>query len=94
MVPAYLNMLGKGMLSGKGGRGLKSLLTEAAVDGWGEASGIMGRAAMSLRLNIVWMLFCRSCGGEAMVGLLVSGGVGSGASPRVGASRSEGKAVA
>jgi len=53
MVPAYPNMLGGGILSGKGGSGLKSLLIEEATGGCGDVSGIMGSAAWSLRLNML-----------------------------------------
>jgi len=68
-------MVGGGMLSGKGGRGLKSLLIEAAVGGRGDASGMTGSAAMSLRLNIRGVLG-RPWGASSPSGSL--GGVSAG----------------
>jgi len=65
------------MLSGKGGSGLKSLLIEDATGGCGEASGMMGRAARSLRLKMMGTFPCCCCRVVAVFGLSVGGRVSS-----------------
>ena len=66
------------MLSGKGGRGLKSLLIEDATGGCGEASGMIGRAARSLRLKMMGTFPCCCCRVVAVFGLSPGGRVSAG----------------